>query len=83
MFAYIYRVIQALIYGIVGKMFGAMFRVPLTYVQALQISIMATTPAIVLSSIIDLTRVTVAHDLLLYFLITVFYIFYGVRAQSK
>ncbi len=73
-----YRLMQALIYGVIGKIIAGMSRVTLTYSQVVQIAMVAITPALVLATIFDVFQVFFAHQLLFYFLLTMFYLFYGI-----
>lgn len=80
--AYIYRIIQALLYAILGKLFGVLCHIPLAYGKVLQITMVAVTPAIVLATIFDFFGVAFKHQELFYFLISLAYIFYGVYANK-
>jgi hypothetical protein len=81
--AYIYRIIQALLYGIIGKIFSSICRVPLSYGQILQIVLVAITPAIIIATIVDLLNVEFPYEMWVYFLISMFYLFYGIIANKN
>lgn len=80
---YTYRVLQALVYSIIGKIFAIIFRVQLSYVQILQIMMVAITPAIIISTIQHTLTIGIQHELSLYFLLGIMYLFYGIIANKN
>lgn len=80
---YLYRLIQALIYAILGRIFGAITSAGVTYAQTLQIALVSITPVIVLVAIINALDVTIANCGLWAFVIGVGYLFYGVLANKR
>ncbi|VVC75887.1 hypothetical protein AQUSIP_11880 [Aquicella siphonis] len=81
--AYLYRILQALLYSILGKLFALIFSVKLSYWQIVQIMMVAITPAIVLAEIHHGLRVSIAHEMLLYFLLGIVYLFYGIISNKN
>lgn len=81
--AYIYRIIQALLYAIIGKLFAVVVQIPLSYDKILQVAMVAVTPAIVLSTIFDFFNISFAYQELFYFILSVLYLFYGVSANKN
>lgn len=81
--AYLYRIIQALIYGIVGKLFALMFSVKLGYWQIVQIMMVAITPVLVIGAVLEGLNVPFGHPLLLSFLLAMAYLFYGIIANKN
>lgn len=80
---YIYRVIQALLYSIIGKIFAVVFKVPVSYAQILQIMLVAITPVMIISTIQHAFSITLQHELSLYFLLAMLYLFYGIYANKN
>jgi len=80
---YLYRVIQALLYAIIGKIFSLIFSVKIGYGQILQIAMVALTPAIILSTLEYAFTFHVMYELLLYFILTLIYLFYGIMANKN
>jgi len=80
---YAYRLIQALIYSIIGKIFGVIAKVPLSYGQILQIAMVAITPVIVVATIFDFFAIQFAYQLLFYFILAMIYLFYGIVANRR
>lgn len=74
---YLYRIIQSLIYALIGKIFAGR---GVHYSQILQIAMVAITPALVLSTVFDAFLIRFPFQLLLYFVITLFYLFFGISA---
>lgn len=80
---YIYRILQALLYSILGKIFSAIFKVGLAYGQIVQIMLVAITPAIIISDIQHAFNITIRHEMLIYFLLGILYLFYGILANKN
>lgn len=81
--SYIYRVIQALLYAIIGRVGSALFGFHLNYDKILSIAMVAITPVIVLSTILDFFGVVFPYESLLYFFLAMFYLFYGMSANKS
>lgn len=82
-FSYILRLIQVLIYALCGLVFKAIFKVPLTYGQLIVITIVALTPVIVLSTILDLFGIFVPNEGLIGFMLTMLYLCFGILANKN
>lgn len=81
-FSFIYRLAQSLVYAAIGKVFSALSNIPLTYAKILKISMIAVTPAIILSTILDWLYVGFSFELLAFFVITMVYLFFGIKANK-
>lgn len=80
---FIYRIIQALLYGAIGMLFSAMTSAKITYQQSLRLSIIAMTPAIILATIFNILHIGYPYELLSYFILTMIYLFFGVKANKN
>lgn len=80
---YIYRIIQALLYAIIGKILSAIWQIPLAYDQILWITMVAVTPTIVLATILSFFNVTFPYQPLVYFLLSMAYLFYGIVSNKN
>lgn len=80
--SFLYRLIQALIYAIIGKIFGAVSGSQLSYSEILKLSMIAVTPAIVLATILDMCMVVFHFQFLLYFIISMIYLFFAISANK-
>lgn len=81
--SFIYRVVVGALYAVVGKLFAVIAEIPLTYGQILKISILAMTPAIILSTGLSWFSITFYHEWLVYFVLTVAYLIFGINANKK
>lgn len=80
--SYVYRIAQALLYALIGKIGSAMFGFHLNYDSILPIAMVSITPVIVLSTVLDFFNVTFPYQGLLYFFLGMFYLFYGILANK-
>lgn len=81
--SYVFRLFQAHLYAVLGKFFNLLCQAKLQYPQVLQITMVALTPTIVISSILDFLNITIPFQWLYYFTLTLLYILFGVRANKK
>lgn len=79
---YIYRLVQAVVYSLIGKLFAMVCNIPLNYGQILQIAMVAITPDIIISTIQFALGININHELILYFLLAIMYLFYGIIANK-
>lgn len=83
LFAYFYRIIESLIYAIIGKIYSAITGAGLLYDEILLITMMALTPPIILATVLDFFSIYFPYQALLYFVLAMFYLFYGITANKK
>jgi hypothetical protein len=81
--SFVFRIVQALIYGAIGMLFALINKSKMPYVTLLRLAVVAVTPSIILKTLLNVFGVTVPYAGLWYFLITMAYLFFGVRAASK
>ena len=85
--AYVFRIIQALIYGVIGLIFASWLRVKLLYSSALRLAVVAVTPCIIINTVLIGTSVKLPFSTtvlwLLFFLITMAYLLLGVKSCSQ
>lgn len=80
--AYIFRILQTLVYGIFGKIFALIGRVPIRYMQAVQISMVAITPGVIIRTILDVFGIMFPFEGLLFFVLAMLYLIYGLAANK-
>lgn len=80
---FIYRIIQSLVYAVIGRIFSAIGGLGVTYGQIFLITMVALTPTIVLCTVLNIFDVEFAHKGLLYFLVAMVYLFYGILANKR
>jgi hypothetical protein len=81
--SFIYRMLQALIYGLIGKLFSAMISAKVTYSQVMQVTLVAITPAVIVSTILGAFSVAIHYELVYFLVLSLCYIFYAVYANKK
>lgn len=81
--SFIYRLVQALIYGAFGKLFSVIINAKITYGQCIQIVFVALTPAIIVASVLDYFNIVFPKQLLCYFALTILYLFFGIIANRN
>lgn len=74
--------IQALLYGLIGKLMALMNKCPLTYQQIVRISVVALTPVLLLDTAQKLVRTGMPAWTLFSIILVIAYIYFGVRANS-
>lgn len=81
--SYVYRIIQAMIYALLGKLYCAASGSQVNYGTIVQITMVAITPAIVIATILDYFSITFPKETLMYLLISICYMIYGIRANNE
>ena len=81
--SFIFRIIQALIYGVIGMLFALMLHSKRPYDTLLRLAVVAVTPAIIIKTLVNLFGIGIPVPALWYFLIAMGYLFFGVKAASK
>ncbi len=81
--SYVYRIVQALIYAAIGLLFASWCKVSLSYAALLRLVIVAVTPCIIVSTVLGLADVHLRYAWLIYLLIALGYLFFGVKAVSE
>ncbi|MFB0524549.1 MAG: DUF1189 domain-containing protein [Phycisphaerae bacterium] len=82
--SYIFRIIQALIYGAIGLLFATWCRVKLSYAALLRLAVVAVTPCIIVRTILELASLYLPWwAYLWFFLAAMGFLFFGVKACSQ
>ncbi len=80
--SFIYRIIQVLIYGAIGLLFASWCKIKLAYGVLIRLSVVAVTPCIIINTVLLLANVRLPVAALIYFLIAMVYLFFGVKAAA-
>lgn len=80
---FVYRILQALLYSIIGKIFASIYSIQITYSQIVQIMLVAITPAIIISVVQHALHLSIPFEFLFYFLLSMGYLFYGIMANKQ
>jgi hypothetical protein len=80
--SFIFRIIQALIYGAIGLLFASWCQIKLSYDALIRLSVIAVTPCIIISTVLLLAHARLPYDILIYFLLAMAYLLFGVKAAA-
>ena len=81
--SFLYRVVQSLVYGVVGLLFASMLGTTLGYAASVRLAVIAVTPVIVLDTVLGLVPGVDGFWCMLWIVylgIALGYLFFGVRA---
>lgn len=81
--SFIYRLLQAMIYSIIGKIYSNIIHANLSYGQVLQISLVSITPVLAVDALISIFHFHPTHPGLLCFVIAMAYLFYGIWSNKQ
>jgi hypothetical protein len=81
--SFLYRIIQALLYALFGKIFNYFSGANLSYGQIMQIAMVAVTPAIVIETICSVAGWHFMRQPLLFFILSMLYVCYGIIANKS
>ena len=81
-FSFIYRVIQVLIYALIGILFTKMLHTALGYQVLIRLAVISITPVIILSTLFDLLSIPAPLWWLTSFVINMGFLFYAVKVNS-
>jgi len=81
--SYVYRIIQALIFAAIGLLFVSLCKVSLQYGALLRLAVVAMTPCMIVKTVFGMVGVYFPCIGLLYIVITLAYLYYGVYACSQ
>ena len=80
--SFLFRIVQALIYAAIGLLFASWCRVRLSYDALIRLAVVAVTPCIIVRTILGVTPINLSMASLWYFLMTMVYLFFAVKACS-
>jgi hypothetical protein len=78
-----FRMIQALIYAAIGLFFATFWKVKLSYDALVRLAVVAVTPCIIVRTIFEIASVHLSMAHLLFFIVAMGYLFFGVRANFQ
>jgi hypothetical protein len=81
--SFCFRVIQALLYGVVGLAFSKVRGITLPFATLCNLAIVALTPVIVIQMVIDLTGADVPVPRVAFLAIALGYLFFGIKACTE
>ena len=81
-FSFIFRLVLVLIYGVIGFLFCKIANVTLTYQTLMRIAVIASTPVIILDTVLEASDINIPLFWLMCFVIAMLYLYFGVRANK-
>lgn len=82
LFSFLFRLVEALIFGIIGMLFSKHMRVPLGYRATLSLAVVSMTPAIIFDTLYHYAEINIPSWWLMNFLIGLGYLFFAVKANT-
>lgn len=81
--SFIYRIVQVLIYAVVGLVLVKITKSELNYQALMRLSVMSITPVIILNTILIKLELSIPFSWLLSFMIAMCYLFYAVKVNAS
>lgn len=81
--SFVYRLVQVLIYGIIGMLFASILKTDIEFQSLISITIMAITPVVILDTFMGQPGISAVFWRFLCFLISMGFLFYGIKANSN
>lgn len=79
---FIYRILQALLFGAVGMLIAKILQVNIFFQQSMRLAVVAMTPAIMLSTLLFIFGISFAYEYFIYFVISLSYLIFGISANK-
>jgi hypothetical protein len=80
--SFIFRLVLVLIYGAIGFLFCRIADVKLDYQTLMRLAVIASTPVIILDTVLEISNINIPFFWLICFVIVMFYLYFGVRANK-
>jgi hypothetical protein len=80
--SFISRIIQGLVYAVLGLLFAKLYRTRISYRSLLSLSLMSATPMIIVATFVGLTGLNVPFIGWIYLFVAMIYLFFGVKAMA-
>ena len=81
--SFVYRLVQVLIYGIIGMVFASILKTDIEFQSLIGITIMAITPVVILDTFMGPPNISALLWRFVCFLISMGFLFYGIKANSN
>jgi hypothetical protein len=80
--SFVFRIVQALIYAAIGLLFAKWLKTNRPYLTLVRLSVMAVTPVIIVSTVVDAAGLKIPWPGLLYFMAAMVYLFLAIKTVS-
>lgn len=81
--SFVYRLVQVLIYGIIGMLFANLLKMDIEFQSLISITIMAITPVVILDTFVGPPNISTVLWRFVCFLISMGFLFFGIKANSN
>jgi hypothetical protein len=81
--SYVFRIVQALLYGVVGLLFGLLFKAKLSYESLVRLAVVAMTPCMLVKTILGMADIHLPRAGLIFLMVTLAYLFLAVKVNSE
>lgn len=81
--SFLYRLVQVLIYGIIGMLFASILKTDIEFQSLISIAIMAITPVVILDAFMGPPGISAVFWRFVCFLISMGFLFLGIKANSN
>jgi uncharacterized protein DUF1189 len=81
--SFLYRVIQVMIYAVIGLLFASICKTELEFTQLLRLTVVALTPSIIINTLLWSTATHLPLSGLMFFALTMVYLYLGIKATTE
>jgi hypothetical protein len=81
--SFVFRILQVLLYAAIGLLFASMCKSDRTYDSLIRLSVVAITPGLIISAILETAGIHLPFAGLWFFLMAMGFLYYGVRAAAQ
>jgi hypothetical protein len=81
--SFVYRLVQVLIYGIIGMLFAGILKTDIEFQSLISIAVMAITPVVILDAFMGPPGISAVFWRFVCFLISMGFLYFGIKANSK
>jgi len=80
---FLWKMLQITIYAAIGLIFASILNTERTFIELIRLSVVAATPAIVVSFFLELLDIQLPWSNLFYFLLSMGYLYFGVKVSAE
>jgi len=81
--SFIYRILQAVLYALLGMLFSVLSAASLSYINLLKLSVVAITPSIIIVTILNCFSIQFRLMWLVFFVMSMGYVVFAIRANNQ
>jgi len=80
--SFVFRVMQILIYAVLGLILAACCKTRRTYPELIRLSVISVTPGMIIKTVLGIAQISIPVPGLLYFLATMGYLLFGIQSAA-